>query len=315
MKGQAVIGTLDDPVFRQRWETLEFLYPSPFVDASVLTVLARHFGRTVEVILPEPGRHALAAALLVQRQGPWRVATHLSLLPHTALRLSPATTPNAEHLEALLPLLEHRYARIDLHLPPGWLDVRPALWRGWHVRPLYTYQLSLTHSGPEHWSENPRRLFRKACSRYHVVEDPRLAPALAQLVALGYARHRRRPPLPQAQLTTLLQELLPSGLLRLFGAINDQAHPEAVVALLVHPPYAWYWLAGSKPGPAMTVLLGELWQRLYREGFRQFDFVGANTPSIAEFKRRFKPALQLYFRLEYNQSGLHALLRRLSGLH
>lgn len=314
MKGQAFIGTLDDPLCRQRWEALELLCPAPFAQTLVLTTLARHFGRRVEVILSDADRNVLATALLVRHQHLWHVAAQLPLLPYAALRSHAATAPSPEQLAALLELLEHRYARIDLHLPPGWVDVRAALWRGWRARPLYTYQLSLTHSGPEHWSENPRRLFRKARAQYHFVEDAALAPALAQLVRLSYARHRRHPPLPETQLRTLLEELLPSGLLRLFGVLNDRAYPEAAVALLVHPPHAWYWLAGSEPGPAMTVLLGELWQRLQAEGFETFDFVGANTPSIAEFKRRFKPKLRLYFRLEYDRSALHTLLRRLPGL-
>jgi hypothetical protein len=63
----------------------------------------------------------------------------------------------------------------------------------------------------------------------------------------------------------------------------------------------------------MTVLLAEALPRLRADGLAAFDFVGANTPSIAEFKRRLGPALVPYFRIERcTRAGL-ALLLRLAG--
>lgn len=73
---------------------------------------------------------------------------------------------------------------------------------------------------------------------------------------------------------------------------------EAGVVVLHDDATAHYWIAGSRPGPAMTVLLGHLLERLASNGMKLFDFVGANTPSIAEFKRRFGPQLVSYYRVE-----------------
>jgi hypothetical protein len=49
----------------------------------------------------------------------------------------------------------------------------------------------------------------------------------------------------------------------------------------------------------MTVLIGKLLDELSQEGFEYFDLVGANTPSIAEFKRRLNPVLVPYFRVRH----------------
>ena len=76
---------------------------------------------------------------------------------------------------------------------------------------------------------------------------------------------------------------------------------------------AHYWIAGSPPGPAMTVLLGHTLPRLRDAGLQRFDFVGANTPSIAEFKRHFGPTLTPYFHLEKITRPELRLLRRLKG--
>ena len=72
--------------------------------------------------------------------------------------------------------------------------------------------------------------------------------------------------------------------------------PEAGLIVLRDGASACYWIAGSVPGPAMTVLLGHVLSRLQAEGVRYFDFVGANVPPVAEFKRHFGPKLVPYLR-------------------
>ena len=61
----------------------------------------------------------------------------------------------------------------------------------------------------------------------------------------------------------------------------------------------------------MTVLLGHVLARLREEGVAYFDFVGANTPSIAEFKRRFGSELVSYFRARHTARPELRLLDRL----
>ncbi len=304
---------LEDPEGRRRWEALQAARMSPFAHPEVLLGLARLFGRRVEIVEVDAEGGPAAVALLVRHMGPWRWATHPPLLPESPLIVPDTSAPVPP--EQLLEALARRYARIDLHLPTEWTDVRPALWRGWRAYPLYTYEIDLEQTSPTHWSENPRRLFRKVAQNYRLIEDVRLAPVVARLVATGYQRHRRSPPAPAERLTALLEQLTKAGPIRLFGVQNLSGATEAAVALVTERPRAWYWLAGSRPGPAMTVLLGHLWSRLREEGFRQFDFVGANTPSIAEFKRRFNPTLQLYFRLTRDRSPLQTLLRHMPGFH
>ena len=49
----------------------------------------------------------------------------------------------------------------------------------------------------------------------------------------------------------------------------------------------------------MTVLVGNLLARLRDQGVHMLDFVGANTPSIAEFKRKFGSRIVPYYRVEH----------------
>lgn len=303
---------LDDPEGRRRWEALQAARTSPFAHPEVLRALGQLFNRRVEMVEIETASGPVAVALLVRQIGPWRLATHPPLLPESPLIVPAALTSVLP--ERLITALTQRYVRVELHLPPAWTDVRPALWHGWRAHPLYTYETDLKQATPAYWSENPRRIFHKAATHYRLIEDASLAPVLARLMEASYRRHRRSPPASATRLAPLLETLTAVGPVRLFGVQHATGQIEAAVALITQRPRAWYWLAGSVPGPAMTVLLGHLWAQLCAEGFRQFDFVGANTPSIAEFKRRFNPTLRLYFRLTHDRSWLQMLLRCVPGL-
>jgi hypothetical protein len=69
---------------------------------------------------------------------------------------------------------------------------------------------------------------------------------------------------------------------------------EAAIVLLHRLSDAFYWIVGSSPGPSMTILIAHVFEHCAANNIRRFDFVGANTPSIADFKRRFGPKLTTY---------------------
>jgi len=66
---------------------------------------------------------------------------------------------------------------------------------------------------------------------------------------------------------------------------------------------AWYWVAGSKRGPAMTVLLTRSLEFLREQGITTLDFMGANTDGITEFKRRFGGRLVEYTHYTKQNAG------------
>ncbi|MEX0599100.1 MAG: GNAT family N-acetyltransferase, partial [Rhodothermales bacterium] len=92
---------------------------------------------------------------------------------------------------------------------------------------------------------------------------------------------------------------------------SDEIH--AAVVILNDGRTAYYWIAGSRPGDGMTVLIGELLPRLFNQGIELFDFMGANTPGIAEFKRKFGARLVPYFALTRCREDL-TLLRTLRNM-
>lgn len=215
-------------------------------------------------------------------------------------------------LEQLLQAIERRFVAAALHLPPAVQDTRVLIWRGWSVKPLYTYRIRLdAQKDPiDAWSESARRLARHEESEFTIVDTD--AASQARLVTGSYARKDRPTPLGVEGLTSLIAGLIQSGSVRTVGVMRrDSDEVEASVALLRDQSQSYYWLAGGRPGPAMTVLLAHVLRDLASSGVTVFDFVGANTASIAEFKRKFGGQLTSYFRATWQRG----LVGRLAGPH
>ena len=108
--------------------------------------------------------------------------------------------------------------------------------------------------------------------------------------------------------------MIAAGLCRLFVTRDGSGQAVAAVGFLVHNKAVYYWLAGSRPGPAMTILLSSALPALAATGAEAFDFVGGNTPSIAEFKRRLGAIPITYWAVTTpGRPGLRAL-RAVKGL-
>lgn len=287
----------------EKWEELWRLSPqgSAFARLDYVRAIADAGGFEVGIhLIEEDGIVAAGAALTWRRRGPYRVAVVPPFTPYSALLLRAETPASEIHshssaLDALLEELERSYEVTHLHLHPSVHDVRPATWRGWKAQPLYTYVRRNADCGVfDGWSTSAARNYRSARSEYDIVEGVAAADAAVRLCRESYARQDRTAPLPADALKRLLGRTSPSH--RAFAARSRAGIIEAAVILLSDPERSYYWIAGGRPGTAMTVLVGEIIARI---GTPTLDFMGANTAGIAEFKRRFGSMLESYTRLEF----------------
>jgi len=226
--------------------------------------------------------------------------------PYSGVEL-PETTEASIHakndpLAGLAILLESRFDRIRIHLPPTVEDVRPLQWRGWNVSPLFTYVLA-PGSGQAAWSAGARRTLRKSGEDYRVRIEPEAAGDVVNLMLESYRRQGRTTPADPGILTHACRSLIQSGDADCVVARDGHGEAAAGIILLHGPESSYYWIAGGVPGPAMTVLMAFALEFLADKGTKAFDMVGANTPTIAEFKRRFGPTLVRYWAAGY-ESGL-----------
>lgn len=292
--------------------------------ASALSHLA--FGAAVESALGLPvwiaavwEDEALRAGALVfeKRRGPFRAAALPPLVPYvTPLLDTPLRETDVHYrrssLDALLGLIGGAFHQSSLVLHPSLGDARALQWAGWDVRPAYTYRLALRDraSATAGWSSTPKHTFKTQAEHFTVHEGPEGIPDVVALVAASHDRQDYVLGIAENTASSLALALTDAGLLRVFVA-RREAVAEAGIFVLSDGRTAHYWVAGSTPGPAMTVLVGQVLGRLRDEGVAYFDFVGANTPSIAEFKRKFGGTLVPYLRARHTAHPALRLLDRL----
>lgn len=204
-------------------------------------------------------------------------------------------------LGRLLDLLQRRAHAVTLSLPPredGVLsDVRPLAWRGFRCEVKYTYRLPL---GP---SDAVRAAMGATARRALRASPDPFAPAsgadLASAVVDAYHRHERRPPLSRDGLAALADASATASL----GRIVRVGDAVALVLGLDSAPGPAPCLA-LNGGLGLAPLVWSLATEAHARGHRWLDLVGANTPSIAEAKRRLGAVLVPYVRATWHRPGL-----------
>lgn len=288
------------------WDDLNQSGPCghPFASEAYLALVEKTFrGRVESIEIEGDGGGVTAGARLLVRRSPFVLRSVVpAYTPYSAIQLERMPSEAETHdrsstLERLLEAIENRYAAIDVNLPPQIVDVRTFSWRRWAVRPLYTYRVALDEEtlAMKTWSESAARIAQRESEDYEIAAtEPGV---VAEKSSESYRRSDRRPPLFRDRLEKFLEEARTSAGASLIGARNrESGKVESAVAIMRHGTAAYYWIAGGSRGSSMTVLLGRLFRDLSDDGIETFDFVGANTDSIAEFKRKFGGRLTTYFR-------------------
>lgn len=213
----------------------------------------------------------------------------------------------------------------DLVAPPGVHDLRGLAWKGWQLRPHYNYLTEWTTDGgyEEQAESNVRRQTRKA-EREGLEFTTLPAGQTDELLALWSATAGRQS----------LDAQQSENLLRLAAWLHESKRgwialvregpqgPAHAAALIGHDEARCYYLAGASDpdrlgsGAPSMLQLAVLREIERRELPRCYDWVGANTPAIARFKRHFGPRLEVLFAARRTaprvrlMEGLRAFIRR-----
>ncbi len=261
---------------------------TPFSHPAAVAAYADAFGLIARVVALDDG--SAAVPVFEKRRGPFRAASLPPLCPVLRPLLAEPLSQAASHrrdspLDRLLTRLDTEADQLTLAL--GDDDLRPYTWAGWTARPRATYVSDL--SRPPAYSSAVRRTLRQS-DQYDVVEGQGRTEQAVRLMAESYQRGGADLGLDERAVARLAEAFGEAGLARTFAAVQDDS-VQAAVVVATDGRRAFYWIAGSVPGPAMAVLIDHVLRQLADEGVKAFDWCGANTPSISEFKRRFGPRL------------------------
>lgn len=267
---------------------------SPFNSLEFVKEFTRAFKLSDDVLIVGPEDSPDAMMLLYSKQnGPFASLFVPTLLPETPLLLESAPTTASINqqksaLDVIASWVMEEYDSAEIQLPQDIVDPRSFQWKGWAVTPLFT--LVAPTGAPfstSSWSKGTVQVLEKHKADYYVSRTNGQEAVLG-LVEQSYSRSGRTLPVDRGALTRLVENLVKMNIAIPYRAIShgNQA-TEAGVILVRDGNRACYWLAGSVPGPAMTVLIGHIMKDLSESDISEIDFVGANTPGIAEFKRHF----------------------------
>ncbi|MBR9973955.1 MAG: GNAT family N-acetyltransferase [Bacteroidetes bacterium] len=298
------------------WDRLFADSPDATVFGSVrwLTLLATVFGREAfAVIAGDPERPTAGIPVLQHRRGPLRLSSPLPITLYAGILRSRGP---ALPLDDLLPTVERRLHFASLNAVWSQEERTALSSRGWELRRRHTYRLDIDNTEQiwNGYSQSLRRKLRRVpAGGFRLDVDPPTA-MIVRLFDQSYSRHGIRPPLPGVVLDRWLAELRRNNLAFCFAACHPDGRPAAVRVVLRDGPRLFDWLAGSDPAVAPSAshwLVHTILDRFSGEGCELFDFMGANTPGVSDFKRGFGGSLFEYDEAEWYRPSL---LRHLSAL-
>lgn len=264
----------------------------PCQTPAYVQLAARHAGWE-SMAIPSPVEGS-AAWFAVRKVGPFSQVVLPPFAPYSAI-LAPAHSDVSFSLDALAQTFESTFDDLVLHLPPAHPFGPVLARRSWKMTTLRTYLLDVNQAADvESWSESATRNFKRYAQAFEVLEEPASAEIVASLCRASYEKSRHAPPIRPEAMGPLAAAVVRAGLAQAWTARDASGIVRAGLITLTAGRTSSYWMAGSEPGPAMTVLIGRVLAALRERDITRFDFVGANTPSIAEFKRRFGGLLVEY---------------------
>ena len=237
------------------------------------------------------------------------------LSPHGGFMFHPVDSASparweSEHggaARSLIQFLTSDYTDLHLTHAPAITDMRQFIWSDWEVRPRYTYEIPLIDRG-KLWDGLERRtraVIRKAESegfRFRATEDTDL---LRRQYELVYSSRNGGTPVAAAVVQRFVEEAGGSGFTEAYLVEDSLGHPASIVVFVRGFDSIYAWIVGADPSfkdSGATSLL--YWKLLQQSPYQRFDFVGANIPGIALFKRGFGGDLVSYFAVERCQNRL-----------
>jgi len=290
---------ISDPEEAERlWMDLYALQPdpSPFYEWDFSESIAELFGWKCLTVQVE---EVLLAKLVVRKRSFFSDVVVPPLTQFTPILLAPSADNEAR--QAALKCLFEDHAALPFSryfsFAPHLSSILEGVGSNWcHMaKDTYVLPTANTEEAIAKWSSSTRRNFRNATDKYEFTSEAVSSKHVVEMTETAYERAGMKLSLPSHVVGTFAEALVERGLGRIVGLTSKETGElEAGIVLIESKEMAWYWLAGSERGEAMTVLMAHTQEFLHQRGIAALDLVGANTPSIAEFKRRFGGALVSY---------------------
>ncbi|MBR9978213.1 MAG: GNAT family N-acetyltransferase [Bacteroidetes bacterium] len=298
------------------WEQLRSDAPEAtiFSGSEWIAALGEAFERqTLGMVLSFGDTPVLGMPLFLARRGPLRVSTPLPITLYAGLL---RTGEYNQELARLLEAAERKLHFISISSSMTTEECSIFSTRKWHLYPRQSFRIDINDVEAlwNGYSQSLRRKLRRIPDDLLLVNNAPKTSSLVRMYEQSYERHGIRPPIPGDKMHQWIQGLRSRGLLHCFSASVPDGRLAATRILVRDGKMLYDWLAGTDPTVASSAshwLLHRLLLQFSASGCTQFDFMGANTPGISDFKRSFGGHEHEYWEAEWFRPSF---LKKISAL-
>ncbi len=280
---------------------------------------AEDVGEPVRVVVEAPDKTLVAGFSFIRRKRRGlTILSHPSPAPWCGVLLARDQVSNESFLKDLFSAFS-KFSKtlgyyIEVIFQPELSDLRPLIWEGWQVVPRYNYIHHLKEPGElERTAENSaRRQIRKARSN-----NPKIlkeSDQLENLLSL-WGKTKKRQSIPNWVSDGCFKRIM--GLQKMestrscLGSYaltigSEESSEISAGGVFARDSERLYYLLGAASleeeslKGAPSLLHAEITDQILEEvGPITYDWVGANTPSVAQFKKKFRPELEITYKASF----------------
>jgi len=211
---------------------------------------------------------------------------------------------NFKILNYINKFLLSNYKYISISFSPDYNDIRPFSWNNYNTKILYTYRLKLENLSNifDNFDSDIKRRIKKAKQLSYEIKvenNQHSIKTFYQLQNLSFEKQKHQFNLSEEEFINFMQGIFKKNAARIYTIYTDDSVPVASCVVLLSNNTAYYWLAGSNPNFLNTgfnqLLFWEMLNDLSENKIERFDFMGANTNSIARYKSTYNFTLTPYY--------------------
>lgn len=184
---------------------------------------------------------------------------------------------------------------VSINTTPGFQDIRPFMWAGYHVGLSHTYLIDLTPPLEKTWSGFDHECKRqiKECSNLPLrLEETRDARTFYDITAERFSAMGMNCPIPGADYLTELLDAFP-GQVRMYF-LYDRDEVVSIELYCEHQHNLMFWLGSitrRKDIAGNDYMKWELMKEARSRGFTEVDMEGATMKPLCLYKTKFNPRL------------------------
>jgi lipid II:glycine glycyltransferase (peptidoglycan interpeptide bridge formation enzyme) len=224
-------------------------------------------------------------------------------------------------LESLIEKLEKGYHIINLTLPAELKDIRPFIWKGFSSQVKYTFRQKLDNYQEilDNFDPAVKRQIKKAKKTDISINKgngSKLVEDFYQLLSMSYKRQKHQLKITSEEFFSIIESVKDINFIDVtfyLAYLSDK--PIAGQVILYFNGIAYYWLAGGNPEYFSTgvnqYIMDKMLQDSFSMGMKWFDFVGANTPGIENYKATYNFQLIPYYKVQKARGVFPRLMMQL----